>query len=288
MIRKVIVTVLLVLTIALLIGCAAEKALWGDPKSGLILTYRMGEGEVLQYQMSAEQTQELDMMGQTMETETKSNSKFTATSKGKKEGNLMLGITMDDMKIHVSSMQGDMSPDMKGVIGKSFDMTLSPLGKEVDVSGAKELTYNMGEAGKRSLKSSFSAIFPDAAGKPVKVGDTWTSKDEITEDESGLNIKIVFDGVDTFEGFETVNGMECARITSKVKGTINGEGQQMGQDLKLEGDIDGTGTWYFAYKKGCLVKMTIDSFMEGNVVVIGQNMTIPMTQESKQEIVLVQ
>ena len=66
----------------------------------------------------------------------------------------------------------------------------------------------------------------------------------------------------TFEGFETVKGMECVRIRSRIKGTAHGTGKLEGQTLKLtsgEPDDTTTMTWYFAYKKGIFVKSILES-----------------------------
>ena len=58
----------LVLVMAVVVaGCAAKKALWGDPESGLILTYRMAEDQALQYKSSSEFVQNLEISGQTIE-----------------------------------------------------------------------------------------------------------------------------------------------------------------------------------------------------------------------------
>jgi len=270
----------------MLMECAAKKELWGDPKTGLILTYRMEGDEALQYKVSGGQYQELEVMGQTMQTETNVSMQFSATSKGVKEQDLVLGITLDAMEIHTSSMQGDFSPDLSQVLGKSFDMILSPLGKEVDLSSAESLTY-MGQAGENTLKSSFSSIFPDLAEKPVKIGDTWISKDDSKEKSGNLEIHTVIESVHTLEGFEVVNGYECAKISSQSKGTIEGEGEQGGMDMSFEGDVEGNSGWYFAYKKGIFVKMTSESVTDFDIVIISQNMTIPAVQEGKANIELV-
>lgn len=87
---------------------------------------------------------------------------------------------------------------------------------------------------------------------------------------------------------ETVNGLECVKITAAVTGTLEGEGEQMGMDLTFEGEIEGTDTWYFAYKEGIFVKMITDAFTEGTITTSGaQSMTIPMRQETKIETKLI-
>ncbi len=279
----------LIIVIALLAGCAAKTAdPWGDPQTGLILQYRMTENQVLKYQTSGEQTQNMEIMGQSIDTQSSSESEFSVKSKGLQEGNLLLGVTIDSMRIHISSPQGELSPDMSTVLGKSFDMTLSPLGKELDVSGAESIRYDMGSAGTRSIGSNFQAAFPDLAGKPVKIGDTWTSTDTITEKTDELEVRISFESVNTLEGFETVDGLECVKVTADITGTLEGKGEQMGVQLAIQGEVQGTGTWYFAYKEGIYVKDTTSFSSDATITTSGaQALTIPVNQETKMQTKLV-
>lgn len=287
--KTCLVFIPIVIVIGLLAGCAAKTANpWGDPKTGLILQYRMAEDQVLKYQTSAEQTQIMEIMGQSMETQSSSESGFSVKSKGLQEGNLLLGVTIDSMSINISSPQGEISPDVNTVLGKSFDMTLSSLGKELDVSGAESIKYDMGVAGTRSIGSSFQAVFPDLAGKPVKIGDTWMSTDTITEKTDELEVQINFESVNTLEGFETVDGLECVKVTADFTGTVQGEGEQMGLQLDIEGEVQGKGTWYFAYKEGIFVKDTTSFSSDSIITTSGaQAMTIPVNQETKMETKLV-
>lgn len=278
-----------IIAIALLAGCAVKKGIWGDPKSGLNLTYRMEDNQILKYQISSEEIQTLDMMGQTMKTISKSGMQFSMQSKGLKEENLLLGITVDTMNVNVSGgMAGNITPDLGGITGKSFQMTLSPLGKEGGFSGTEALQYQLGPSGKRNIESSFKNIFPDLADKPVKIGDTWTNKDDVTEKEGNVDVHAITESVNTLKGLETVNGLECVKIETRITGTFNGKGEQMGNKFTFEGNIKGTSTRYFAYKKGIFVGLKSDTTSEGTVEVSAQGMTIPMKTESKTEINLME
>jgi hypothetical protein len=277
------------LVFCFLAGCAVKKGdLWGDPKTGLILQYRMPDDQILKYQSSGEVNQNMEIMGQSVDVEINSASVFSAKSKGLKGDNHQLGITIDSMSTDIISMQGELSPDMSTVIGKSFDMTLSPLGKELELSGAESIKYDLGAEGKRSISSDFQAVFPDLADRPVKIGDTWTSTDTITEKSENNESIIHLESVNTLKGFETVDGMECVKITVELTGTSEGKGEQQGMDLISEAEVKGTATWYFAYKEGIFVKMISTVSSEGTITVSGpQNMSIPMTLEMKGEVKLV-
>ena len=284
-----ILFILAILMAAFVGGCAGtgKKAVWGDPESGLLLTYRMQEKQALQYRVSNEQDQSFEIMGQTNTTKSSATLKFSVKDKGVKESNLILGITVDDMTLSVESAMGNLEPDMKAIIGKDFEMTLSPLGKEIGLSGTESLTYSLGMMGDRNIDSSFRSIFPNLSDKPVKIGESWTTKEEVKDKSGGMEVTIAVESINTLAGLETIDGMECVKIVANSTGTMTGEGQQMGQDIAIKADITGSSTWYFAYKEGIFVKSTGTSASKGSIEVAAQGMTLPMTTESKSEVSLI-
>lgn len=278
--RLVLASAILVLAAGAVMAAVAS----GTPAASVTLEYKMPSGQVLRYETKEDQRQIIDMMGQVVETSTSSASKFSVQAKGRQDKNHLLGVTIDEMTINISGMQGDMSPDMAPVRGKGFDMVLSPLGVEVDVTGAKALTYESAD-GTRNLSPGFKVFFPDLPGKSVKVGDTWPAKYTIEEQTDSMDIRIDIDSVNTLDGFETVDGMECARITAKNTGTITGTGSQQGQELQFSGTLTGTDTWFFAVKEGLYVGSKGESGGDMTIAVAG--MTIPATQTITSEIKLV-
>jgi len=256
----------------------------GAAAASVKLEYKMPSGRNLRYQAKEDQRQIIDMMGQIAETSSSSSSTFAIQPKGLQDKNFLLGVTIEDMSISTDTPQGNISPDLKPVIGKGFDMVLSPLGIEVDVSGAKSLTYDSMD-GTRNLSAGFKVFFPDLPEKSVKIGDTWPSKYAIEEQTESMDIRIDMDSLNTLDGFETVDGMECARVIAKLTGTISGTGAQQGMDLVFGGTLTGTETWYFAVKEGLYVKAKGDSSSEMTIDVAG--MTIPATQTITSEVLLV-
>ncbi|MGB8958414.1 MAG: hypothetical protein WCC00_05325 [Candidatus Aminicenantales bacterium] len=267
-------------------AAVAARAIPAAAPASAVLEYKMPTGRALTYQVKSEEAQVMDVQGQSMDTQTAGTSTFTFKAKGLKDKNFLLGVTIDDMAMTVTSAaQGDMSPDMTTVKGKSFDMVLSPLGSEVDVSGAEAITFDMA-GDTRNLSSGFKMFFPDLPGKPVKVGDTWPSSGGTEEKSASMDIRIDLQNVNTLEGFETVDGMECARISSQVTGTLTGTGNQGGADLTFSGTTKGKDVWYFAVKEGIYVKMTSESTTQMSVDVPVAGQTIPVTQTTKSELKL--
>ena len=282
----------IVVAVSLLTGCAAKKApavLWGDPETGLILEYRMPEKGPLKYEMTTTFLQSMDMGGQSMDTESNTVTAMSVSSRGIKGDDLLLTMTIDDASISVDAPVGEVTADMSDVIGKSFDMSLSILGEEKDLPDPNSIEYDLGPGGKRSAISSVQMMFPDLPGRPIKVGDSWTSVDGFSEKGGGGDMTMSFEIVNTLVGFETVNGMECAKIEAEYTGTIKGSGVQGPAEWSSEGEMEGVSTWYFAYKKGILVKDTTEGTGTANVVAQTPQgeMTIPTMQDISSETKLV-
>ncbi len=254
--------------------------------AGIVLEYKMPEGRTLSYRTDGESVESAEIMGQTRESHSTSSDAFSLRGKGRKGQDLLLSVTIDDMSMVTTSPQGDVSPDLTSLRGKSFDMVLSPLGSEVDVSAAEAITFES-PVGPRSIATGFKLFFPDLPGKPLQVGDSWPSGGGTTEKTGGIEIKLEFQNVNTFEGLETIDGRECARIRSEVTGGISGSGNQQGMDMVFSGTGKGTDLWYFAVKEGIYVKSTSDMKMDISITISALGQTLPTTQTRKGEVKLV-
>ena len=280
-----------VIAVFILAGCAAKTAnvnMLGDPETGLNLTYRIPADQALTYFSTSDSTEVSEVMGQTVEVLTDGSSKYGFLTVGETDGNLRLEVTIEGMSMDISSPQGSITPDMSGLIGKSFEMTLSPLGKELDASEAAKLEYELMSGQTRNLQSGFQTIFPDLPDRPVKIGDSWPSYSTIEEKSETNAVKIEMEMENTLVGFETIDGLECAKIESKITGTMTGEGTQQGMNLTTSGDLKGTDTWYFAYSEGYLVKIVTEVEGDSSIQVSGAaDMTIPSTRVMNMEMSLV-
>jgi hypothetical protein len=278
----------LVIGICFLTDCTSKTVnIWGDPDTGLILKYRFPEGQSLTYEASTELVQTLDIMGQIQEVEGKSSNTVSFESIGKKDNNLQLKVTLQAMDAYYASTQGELTPDMSQAVGKSFEMILSPRGEELELLGIEELKIDMGADGIRDLSGDFQDSFPDLAQNPVKIGDSWTSTVPVTQMRSTGETTLNFVNTYTLEGFETVEGYECVKIEVKTQGTYEGTTEQQGMELLSQGELTGSGIFYFAYKEGIFVKMTSDGTSDGTITVSSQGLDIPQTQEIKSEVTLI-
>jgi hypothetical protein len=282
----------LVVAVPLLAGCAAQKAPsipWGDPDTGLILEYRVPKEAPLKYETNTAFTQSMDMGGQSVDSESISMSVMSVGFRGTEGDDLLLTMTIDDASVSVDAPGTQLEADMAEVIGKSIEFTLSALGEEKDLPDPDSVQYDLGVGGKRSAISNVQMMFPDLPGRPVTIGDSWTTVDGFTEEGGGGDMTISFESVNTLVGFETIDGMECAKIEAEYTGTIKGSGSEGPAEWSSEGELEGVSTWYFAYKEGILVQDATEG--TGTTTVVAQTpqgeMTLPTMQNISAETRLV-
>jgi hypothetical protein len=272
------VAAVLVVALAALLGCAGRKA-GVRTAQGVMLRYKAPKGTELTYEKTEKSTQSMKMMGQSIDTSTQGDMVFKVESKGTTDGNLSLVITIVSGEAGLQTPQGDFTADMQGVVGKSFDMVLSPLGVESSLAGADSIQYSMGLAGMRSIKPDFGTFFPDLPENRVNILDTWASSDSLLMQQGGMDVTVLSSRLNVLDGYETVDGRECAKITAEIDGTLSGSGMQGGANLKFEGDLTGEDVWYFDYEDGFYVKSSTSMAVTATVTVTGaQEMTIPLTQ----------
>jgi hypothetical protein len=283
-----LIVVVLILASGILAGCAAKKYVVVEKPKGATLEYRMPEGGALKYEMSQYSDQTMEIMGAAIESNVRKTYTFSVAPKGREGNTYDLEIAIEAMDASITSPQGEFNADVDSVIGRSFSMSVSHLGKELDVSDAEPIHFSVGPQGTRSIMPDFKAFLPDLPANPVNIGDTWTTQDTINIDEGGVEIVIASESVNTLAGFETVAGLECARVTAEVVGTMKGEGEQQGAQISFDGTLSGTETWYFAHEQGLLVESSSDMFVKSNVGVKGpQEMSFPMTQKMSFETTLI-
>ena len=262
--------------ISMLSACATKKHSWGSAKSGYILNYQRPEDRTLQYLLNSDYTQEMEIMGQNIDLVSNSSSKFHIDSKGTDKDNFNLEVTIDTMSMIIKSPQGEIKPDLNPVIGASFDYVVSSKGMELDYSGAEAVKYIVAGEEEASIASSFQALFPDLPDQPIRIGDTWVSTDSVVEKGNSGKLEIIGNNTNTLVGMEKINGYDCIKINSDMKGTMSGSGSMQGLNTTTSGTIESTDTWYFAYKEGVFVKLVSEGVAESTTKTTGKKeLSIP-------------
>ena len=273
---------LLVISIAFS-GCSAKKEVWGSLKKGMNMNYTVQPDRELSYTTNFEFEQQLTVMNQEFTVTGKSMQVFEMKPLAGKSNDLDYLVTLADMNFEMETPRGKLTPELEEVIGKSFNLTLTSLGEELEYAGAEELIYDMGSGEKKSISSDIQAFFPNLPGYPVKVGDSWESIDKVTEKTGSGEMVIVFNNINTFEGLEQYGGFDCMKINVVSTAVLSGEGEQDGYELITEGEISGTSTWYYAYKEGTYVGNVSEGSGKTETEVLGtpEEMVIPAKRTFK-------
>jgi len=111
-------TAITCLSVLFLAGCALMKGTRSE--DGFMLQYRLPEQQAVEYDFQTSTLQKMEVMGQQMEIDIRSAMLFSLNSNGLKEEVNEAKVTIDSMFLSVKSPRGDISPNMKNVVGKSF------------------------------------------------------------------------------------------------------------------------------------------------------------------------
>jgi hypothetical protein len=281
------------LAVLLLPGCAAKKNVWGDPASGVTLSYRLPEERVLRYETVIDQSQDMEVMGRTRDLGYGRTIGFSVTSEGASEEGQQLAISIDSMTVRLDSPRGKVQREIREVLGKSFELVLSPAGEELSLSGADAIGYDLPTGVRQSVEADFQALFPDLPATPVVAGDTWTSRERIINEALGSPVPIELHYVNTVDGFEVVDGKNCVKVSSRMNAELADRVETPDDAprpyLPFRGGIVGTAVSYFAYEEGILVRKSVTLRAAGTLSTGGINpMPRRLTQMTTIEMRLLQ
>lgn len=263
------------LVVTLLAGCAAKRNVWGDPATGVTLSYRLPEDRPLRYEAVIDQSQRMEAMGRSSQFGYGRTIGFSVQSEGASDVGQQLAITIDALTVRMEGPRGKGQRKILEVEGKSFDLVLSPSGEEAALSGAGAISFELPSGARQSVEADFLAPFPDLPATPVVVGDTWASTERIINEALGSPAPILLQYVNTVEGFEVVDGRNCVKVSSKMNAELGGSVETPDdaaqQALPFAGGIVGTATWFFAYEEGILVRKNVTLRAAGTLSTGGMN-----------------
>lgn len=246
------------------------------------LEYKYPSDKSIGYLTRSTMSQVMGIQGQTMQTDVNSAFGCTVKSAGNQNNNLKLEITIDTLGQTTNSQMGDAGGPVEGVKRKSCSIVISPDGKVVDLSGAAGLVYNIEGSGETNMTQTLGDFFPRLPENAIKMGDSWNITDSISVNSSAMTMKTIDNSVNKLEGFEAVNGIECAKIASQHSGTLTISIQNQGMDMHIKGPYTGTSECLFAVKEGYFIKFTSATKANGNLEMTSpQAMTFPIVIDVK-------
>ncbi len=265
-----------------------QKSNDSQQKGSVKIEYNYSADRTFKYFSDTKIVQDMDVNGQSMLVNISVNMGCQVKSAGKQGENLKLEIKIDSMAQSVESPQGTAGGPINDVKGKAFNIIISPAGKAIDLAEAYKVVYTVEGSGERNLGESFLSYFPALPAGEVKPGDVWVSNDTINTKSPTDTLWMPVESSYKFEGIETIDGIDCAKISATLSGTrkMSYQSPAMGE-IHTSGPFTGTQTLLIAVKDGYLVMESVTTKMTGNIEIPDQGYSFPvvMTITSTNEIV---
>lgn len=263
--KLTLISIVLIMTLSLAHG-----------QKNVDFSYKFPAGKSVSYVSNSNIQQTLDINGQAMDVYVSSILGCSVKSAGNNGKDLNLQITVDTLAQLIDSPQGMMGGGVGEVEGKTFKMTIGPDGKVVNLDEAKNTTYDLSGQGTNNLATSFAEFFPVMPAGKISQGHTWTATDSVsTESSSNTQINVTT-SENKFEGFEEVDGMKCAKITSVLNGNSVMTMDMQGMFMKTSGTFTGNATTWFSPEAGYFVKQEAQMKMTGNMEMPNEGYSFPV------------
>jgi hypothetical protein len=270
----------IVITAVLAFICSAghaQKITSAAPvQGGVKLEYRYPDAKTFKYVTDSKIIQDMEVNGQSMLVNVTMYLGCEVTGAGKSGDNLKLSIKIDSMAQNVESPQASAGGPIVDVAGKVFNMVISPSGKTIDLTEASKIVYTVQGSGENTMTLAFLNYFPVLPKGVIKPGYTWVTNDTTDSKTPTNTILMPVQSNFTFEGIESVDGIDCAKMTATLSGTRKMITQSQGMEIHTSGPYTGTQVVFVAIKEGYLVKETVTTRMSGTLEIPDQNMSFPV------------
>jgi hypothetical protein len=243
------------------------------------LLYNYPVEKVFKYKTSTRMVQDMNIDGQSMLVNGSSYLACSIKFTEKLGADLKFEIGIDSMGNSIETPQGNSGGDVNEARGRFFNMVISPNGKTKDLSEAAKIALNVPGSGPGDASQTFIDFFPILPAGPVKVGDTWITHDTADVKSPTMTRWMPVESNYKFEGIEKYNGVDCAKLTALLSGSMKITNQTQGMDIETSGTFTGTRTLFFAVREGYFIKEAAATKMTGTVNLINQNMSFPVVMD---------
>jgi hypothetical protein len=224
--------------------------------------------------------QVIDVMGQNMDVNVEAALGCTLKAAGKNGNTLKVEVRIDTLGQMVDSPNGRMGGTDNSIAGKTFMLEMSHQGKITDLSEAKKVTYTIPGSEPEDISGMIIGFVPVLPAGNIKPGHTWSTTDTISTESKANKQYSVLKSDHTFEGFDSSLGINCAKITSVVRGTSLINTSTQGMEIKTSGDVTGTVTSLIDHVNGVPVKIVSASKLKGQMeMTFPENAAFPVTMD---------
>lgn len=191
--------------------------------------------------------------------------RYALTGLGGGDGGPQVSVRLDSLGVVVSTPHGRQVLDTRHLVGSEAEMAISGRGG-IPLYADSFPVFEMAGVleGEVPLSRLMNYGFPDLPDRPVQVGDSWTTHSSRPQIEAHLHLTANLTTEYRFEGWETVDGVDCVRIEGRMVGEMTTRGQiRYGVSHDYTGTLQGSLTWFFDPSTGTLVGMTGEESSDG-------------------------
>lgn len=276
-------------SIGLILGalCAGWVACTTDGGGGAVgpvdLRFWLAEGEPVTYSAVYQQDVLVDMGNHAMEAERRYEARYTITGSGASEGRHEGSVSLDSLRVAITTAQGRQAFDTRHLIGDRFTVSVPDLGGTPEYGGevpSIDLGPMLGGEVGPALLMDYG--FPQLPDHPVSVGDTWEGTIHHVHVEGVLPVTAELTAAYTLVGWETVNDVECVRIEARISGDLTGLGERSGISFDYSGTLEGSRVWHFDPSSGSVVQMDGEDSTDGRMT--SEEVDAPVRQHTTVQI----
>jgi len=290
--KKISLYLLLLLPAFLLFSTVTVSAKSSPGKKTFELTYKMSQGQTFTMSTEGSTVIKTDQMGQMINVEINSASEngyriLTASP----DGTMNCELEYKSMKQSAKTPNGDNSTDYSTWIGKKVQFNVAPRGTLSDFKGFDQLSEISsatgekitGELTQKGMSNQFFEL-PDHA---VKIGETWTVKNNSDIPYAGSTLKSEVSTIYTVIENVKKDGMDCLKIEAAGVQKLSGEFEQAGNQLELTRETKSSSVIWFALEKGMYISMESTSAGTSQIFVPAAGVTIPQEITGKSTVKVV-
>lgn len=261
--------------------------------SGEKLRYAMIKGSTYAYLLTQESKTAANMMGQ--EFTSTSTAKFWLSLRVEEVGKNGEFICVGKIDTAIMSIESPMMRDTalipREFFGKRVHVTLSPIGKTLDVTPIDTVppVQRLAMLGPFGPTDLFRRILFELPDQEVAIGDSWKKAQPDTSKRMNIQIIVKPNTQYKIAGKEKVGALECYKIETEGTASQYGAGQVQGMEVVIDGTIKSKGAIHFAPKEGVLVGIDQTTNVEATTSGTGEQMFTQTTStEQRTTIKLIQ
>ncbi len=192
-----------------------------------------------------------------------------------------VAVHLDSLGLVVSTPHGRQALDTRHLVGSEFELAIDAIDGRPTYPADTPLLEMPGVLeGEVSIRRLMDFGFPELPDGPIQVGDRWTAQSTRPQVEAHVAATAVFTTDYHFSGWETIDGVDCARIEANVAAEVSVVPYDLhGATVEFAGTLAGDLTWFFDPSTEVLVRLTGETLSDGMLTVAGN--ATPIEQSTR-------